>query len=111
MSSEHSMAGFGESIHLSEDGEYNQIYQKVLAYLKQHFSRLPRVDLFYDAKGTLRSETQDHQIVTGGLVVVQIHNPNYLDAIGLLCLDKGIELDSVSASCKSELRAMYGYHD
>jgi len=105
------MGSFGESIHLSENGEYNQIYQRVREYLSQHFSRLPKVDLYYDAKGTIRSETQDHQIVDGGLVIVQIHNPNYKDAIGLLCLDNGIELDSVSTRCKSELRSLYGYRD
>jgi hypothetical protein len=102
---------FGESIHLSENGEYKQIYQRVLEYLSQHFSRLPKVDLYYDAKGTLRSETQDHQIITGGLVVVQIHRHDGIDAIGLLCRDTGVELDSVSASCKPELRTWYGYHD
>jgi hypothetical protein len=106
------MSRFGTSVHLSEDGGIHaHIYQGVKAYLKQHFSRLPRVDLYYDAKGALRSETQDHQMVNGGLVVVQIHNHNYEDAIGLLCLDNGIELDAVSASCKSELRTQYGYHD
>ena len=105
------MSSFGTMVHLRENGEYKQIHQRVLAYLEQHFSRLPKVDLFYDAKGTLRSETKDHQMVNGGLVVVQIHNHNYEDAIGLLCLDNGIELDAVSTSCKSELRTQYGYHD
>jgi hypothetical protein len=102
---------FGAMIHLSENGEYKQIYQRSLEYLNQHFSRLPKVDLFYDAKGTLRSQTKDHQMVNGGLVVVQIHRHDGLDAIGLLCLDNGIELDAVSTSCKSELRIQYGYHD
>ena len=105
------MSRCGTSVHLKEDGEYKQIYQKALAYLKQHFSRLPKVDLFYDAKGTIKSETKDHQIVKGGLIVVQIHNHNYEDAIGLLCLDNGIELDAVSTRCKAELRTQYGYHD
>ena len=105
------MSSFGESIHLSENGEYSQIYQRVREYLKQHFSRLPKVDLYYDAKGTIKSETKDHQIVRGGLVVVQIHNPNYQDAIGLLCLGDGVELDSVSTRCKPELRTLYGYHN
>jgi hypothetical protein len=105
------MNSFGTSVLLREGGEYKQIYQMVQTYLNQHFSRLPKVDLYYDAKGTIRSETKDHQTVTGGLVVVQIHNPNYLDAIGLLCLDNGIELDAVSTRCKPELRTQYGYHD
>jgi len=102
---------FGTSVHLKEDGEYKQIYQRVLEYLKQHFSRLPKVDLYYDAKGTIHSETKDHQMVKGGLVVVQIHRHDGNDAIGLLCLDNGIELDAVSTRCKPELRAWYGYHD
>ena len=105
------MGSFGTMVPLRENGEYKQIYQMVLAYLKQHFSRLPKVDLYYDAKGTNQSESQDHQMVKGKLVVVQIHNRDYKDAIGLLCLDKSIELDAVSASCKSDLRALYGYHE
>lgn len=111
MSKENSVSKFGESIHLSEDGEYKQIYQRIQEYLNQHFSRLPKVDLYYDAKGAIQSETQNHQIVNGGLVVVQIHRHDGLDAIGLLCLDNGIELDAVSTRCKSELRTQYGYHD
>lgn len=105
------MGSFGTSVHLKEDGEYKQIYQKATDYLKQHFSRLPKVDLYYDAKGEITSETKDHHIVKGGLIVVQIHRHDGLDAIGLLCLDNGIELDAVSTRCKPELRKQYGYHD
>jgi hypothetical protein len=105
------VSSFGTMVPLIEEGPYKHIYQKVQEYLEQHFSRLPKVDLFYDAKSTLRSETKDHQMINGKLIVVQIHAHNYKDAIGLLCLDNGIELDAVSTRCKPELRTLYGYHD
>ena len=96
---------FGAMVQLKAHGEYDQIYQKVQAYLAQHFTRLPHVDLYYDAAGTICSEAQQRQIV------VDIHMLGFGDAIGLLFVNDQIELDQVSASAQSELKTMYGYQE
>ena len=101
----------GTMVNLRADGEYRQTYQKVQTYLAQHFTRLPKVDLYYDAKGTIRSENQQHQIGAFGLIVVQIQGPEFDDAIGLLLVNDHVELDAVSASCVPELRKLCGYHE
>lgn len=101
---------FGESVHLTADGEYGDIYQKVQTYLSLHFTRLPRFEMYYDAKGLITSENKRHQIVKGNGVIVQIHAADYLDAIGLLLENNGVDMDAVSTSCSSELRCLYGYH-
>lgn len=103
---------FGESIHLTADyGEYSHIYQKVRTYLSEHFTRLPKIEMYYDAKGKITSENKRHQIVQGNLVVAQIHATDYLDAIGLLLEGDKVELDAVSTKCAPELSSLYGYHE
>lgn len=102
---------FGTMVHLSTDGAYGQVYQKVQAYLAQHFKRLPKTDVYYDAEGTIRTERQNHQSVTGGLVIVEIHARGYNDTIGLVLVNDCVELDAVSASARPQFRTLYGYHD
>lgn len=102
---------FGTMVHLQADGAYHQVYQQVQAYLTQHFTRLPHVDLYYDAQGTTRSEDQRHHRVAGELVVAEIHASDGEDSIGLLVTHGQVELDTVSRLARSELRTRYGYHE
>jgi hypothetical protein len=100
---------FGEMVPLSADGEYAQVHNKVQEYLAQHFTRLPNVELHYDAKGNLRSENRQHRIVTGGLVCVNI--PSEGDTLGILVEGESVDLDAVCTSCIPELRRLYGYYE
>lgn len=102
---------FGTMVHLSTDSAYEQIYQKVQAYLAQHFKRLPNIDVYYDAEGTIRAGRQNYQGITGGLVIVEIHARGYNDAIGLVLVNDSVELDAVSASARPQFRTLYGYHE
>lgn len=101
----------GTMVHLQADGAYHQVYQQVQAYLTQHFTRLPHIDLYYDAQGTTRSEDQRHHTVAGGLVVAEIHASDCEDSIGLLVTHGQVELDAMSGLARPELRMRYGYHE
>lgn len=96
---------FGNSVHLTADGKYGHIYQQAQTYLTQHFTHLPPVDMYYDAEGKIQSGEN------GNSIFVQIQAKNFGDTIGLLFENDHIRLDSVSTSCSSELKDLYGYHE
>jgi len=101
---------FGEMVHLKADGKHAHVYQKVQEYLAQHFTRLPKVDIYYDAEGKIPNQNRRDQLVVG-LICVQIHADGYGDTIGLLLEDDCVDLDAVCTGCIPELKKLYGYHE